>query len=104
MLIFLLACYGLAFTICDAKLFRAPRMWVRSRFRFFDELLSCYFCTGFWVSLSVAILAYWFEYPILISKVWQCCFYGFAGASFCYGLDAVIRWLEARTPNGCQNV
>lgn len=86
LIVWLLACYGLTFLLCGAKLTAAPRRLL-SRLAFFANLLSCYFCTGFWVSLA---LAYW----VLQTPAWAV-LHGFAGATFCYGLDVLLRRLEA---------
>jgi membrane associated rhomboid family serine protease len=90
--LYLLACYGLTFTICSAKLFERPRGWIVTRSRFIAELLSCYFCTGFWASTALSTVVHW--RGTLISTVGWSVVNGFAGAAFCYALDTVIRWFE----------
>lgn len=85
--VWLLACYGGTFLLCSASVTSVPRGWLVARFRFIAGLLSCYFCTGFWVSLGSA-------YGLLGEPV-SAVLHGFAGATFCYFLDAVIRRLEA---------
>jgi hypothetical protein len=95
-LIYLLACYGLTFTICDAKLFSRPREWIKSKARLFDDLLTCYFCVGFWCSIVVFVVmhygglqdgTWWLTTAYVIT-------YGFAGATFAYALNAVIVLME----------
>jgi hypothetical protein len=54
-MIFVLACYGLTFAVCDATLLSWPRSYVR-RIPFFDALLSCYFCAGFWCAAVVSVV------------------------------------------------
>jgi len=63
----------------------------------FDMLLSCYFCTGFWVSLGVGTVSclYW---PVFLGTSAQYVLYtvgfGFVGATFCYILDTLLNYLE----------
>ena len=85
LIVWLLACYGMTFLLCSAKITAAPRRLL-CRGRFFDELLGCYFCSGFWVALATA---YW----LLQTPSWAI-LHGFAGATTCYALDALLRRLE----------
>ncbi len=89
-----LACYGVTFLLCDAKIIEAPRQWLTSRSTFLNELLNCYFCTGFWASLAV-----WFvvgELPANPSRyVESLVLNAFAGATFCYALNSLILTLES---------
>ena len=85
--VWLLACYGMTFLLCSSHILAAPRTWLVLRSDLLARLLSCYFCTGFWVSLATAL---W----LLKEPVWGC-LHGFAGATSCYVLDAVVRRLEA---------
>lgn len=85
-IIWLLACYGITFLLCGAELTSRPRHWL-GQIRFFAKLLDCYFCSGFWVSLVTA--------SYLLQKPAWALLHGFAGATSCYVLDALVRRLEA---------
>lgn len=87
LIVWLLACYGITFLLCSSRILATPRTWLVTRSSAVAELLACYFCTGFWVSLTTAL---W----LLQTPVWGV-LYGFAGATSCYVLDAVVRRLEA---------
>ena len=87
LIVWMLACYGITFLLCSADLTAAPRRLLR-RVAFFDKLLACYFCTGFWVALATA---YW----LLQTPVWAV-LHGFAGATSCYALDVLIRRVEGQ--------
>lgn len=87
LLVWLLACYGGTFLVCSASVTAAPRRWLVERSSWAAGLLACYFCTGFWVSLGSA-------YGLSRQVTWSF-LQAFAGATFCYFLDAVIRRLEA---------
>lgn len=93
-ILYLLACYGLTFTVCDAHLFGRPRRWLKARSSFIHDLLSCHFCTGFWTSMAIAAVLYSSQHGSLISKAGWSIVYGFAGAAFCYAFDTVVRWFE----------
>lgn len=92
LLVWLLACYGITFVLCSAKLTAAPRRWL-CRWGFFRELLGCYFCSGFWVGFATAI--WLMEEPVsALSHGLGALLHGFAGATFSYALDALLRRLE----------
>jgi hypothetical protein len=86
LMVWALASYGVTFLLCSAEVTALPRRLV-TRLWFFEKLLSCYFCTGFWISWG---LAYW----VLQTFMWSL-LHGFAGATFCYVLDAAVRRLES---------
>ena len=97
-LLYLLACYGLTFVVCDATLFSRPRQWVR-KVVFIDKMLACYFCTGFWTSMVVTLT----EYRTFVDGVWPdigiwVAMQALAGASFCYGFNTLVLWLEGSRP------
>lgn len=87
LIVWLLACYGITFLLCGAKLTATPRRWLVNNSDFLANLLACYFCTGFWVSI---ITACW----VVQTPLWAV-LHGFAGATSSYILDAAIRRLEA---------
>jgi len=85
--VWLLACYGMTFLLCSAKIAAPVRRRLAASSAFFAGLIECYFCTGFWVALGTAV---WVDQQ----PVWLV-LHGFAGATSCYVLDAAIRRLEA---------
>jgi hypothetical protein len=97
-LIYLLAVYGATFALVDAKLLQRPRDWLTVRSEFFYQLLSCAFCTGFWVGLAMNCWSFramfddstfeWVEQSILGA---------FSGAAFCYVVDTLMKRLESQT-------
>jgi len=97
-LVYLLACYGLTFTLCSSKILDRPRFWAVDKSDFAAQLLACYFCMGFWASLAV--------YPAIflldqdpVNLTWKMAIkagaYSLAGASFAYGFDSFIMAAEA---------
>lgn len=95
-LILLLATYGLTFFIVDSYIMKIPRDYL-CRVIFFRELLTCYFCQGFWVALFLSVIS---QGPRLlqINSVYSIQTHlinGFAGATFAYITNAVIEALES---------
>lgn len=87
-----LAIYGVVFTICDAKILERPRLYMM-RWSFVRDLFSCYFCVGFWVSLSVFVLT---KQGLHVSNIATTILLSFAGASVSYLLDLVASVLELK--------
>ena len=82
-LIFWLAVYGLTFTVVTSHL----PLWAKLRDKlkkhdFFDKLLGCSFCAGFWSSLVIC----WFVFPEVVLTP-QHVVYGFAGATLAFLTD-----------------
>ncbi len=101
-LLYLFACYGLTFALCDATILSGPRRLFR-RVAFFREMLECYFCTGFWASAVVfAAWAYSNGFLVDASSPWHTAAYvlvnALAGAAFTYGLNVALTYLERHTP------
>jgi hypothetical protein len=95
----LLACYGMTF------FFQQKSGWftdpIRERIALFDKLLSCTFCTGFWVGMVCWLLLRLAEGLALepTSAIYVV-LYGFASGAFCYATDAGVQWLEENRPPG----
>lgn len=84
-----LAVYGLTFGIKDSKLLRAPRALIK-RWAFFDTLLGCSFCVGFWTGLAVTAAMF----PLSVGVIPLIILGGFAGASCSYVADLLVLKLE----------
>ncbi len=83
--IYLLACYGVTFLLVDASILETPRRWLLNRVPGMQSLFTCYFCTGFWVSLALRY-ARWGLDALL--------YWAFAGAAVTYLLDVTSRTVE----------
>ncbi len=90
-MIFLLACYGVTFVLCDAKVTARPRAFVR-RITFLDQLLGCYFCVGFWIA---AALGWWTGHRGVDWFLWS-----FAGATAAYVINTTLLCLERWADHG----
>lgn len=82
----MLACFGGTFALCDSVLFVVPRMFL-CRWGFFARLLSCYFCTGFWVSAGLSAALYDLDWWLLVRSL--------AGASTAYILNIAAMAVES---------
>lgn len=81
--------YGLTFGIKDSKLLKAPRALLK-RWKFFDTLLGCSFCVGFWSGLAVTATLL----PLSVESIALVVLGGFAGAACSYAADLVVLKLE----------
>ena len=92
MLILLLSSYGLCFLLQNKLLF------LENRFELLDKLLQCTFCCGFhcgWIiGLSCLSINPYVESYTIADNACFVVVFAFASASFCYGLDALIKVLE----------
>ncbi len=95
---YLLACYGLTFALCDAAILSRPREFLCNRVRVIDELLSCYFCAGFWVSgaLYLVLFGETIESIEYRSVAWAAA-HAFAGAAFSFITYVIVDFLESVT-------
>jgi len=91
------AVYGTTFGIKDAKLSEWPRRQLR-KLKFFDELLSCSFCTGFWSGVLVLVLHRLSSSPTLLQPqdAATILLSGFAGAAASYTIDLGVQLLEQK--------
>jgi hypothetical protein len=91
---FLLACYGLTFLICDSSILSRPREVIK-RLKLVNELLSCYFCAGFWVGLFWFFALYWAPTESVSYRiVFESLAYALAGAAFSFSFDILVETVE----------
>jgi hypothetical protein len=53
---YLAAAYGLAWIWKESDLFATTRNWLMQRSTFITQLLSCWYCTGFWAGAFIYVL------------------------------------------------
>lgn len=86
--LFFLAGYGATFVLVDSHL----PIWSRLRdnvlmkHAFFEQLLGCYFCTGFWVGFG-------FSFHFYQSDLFSHCMLGLASAAISYIIHIIIQRL-----------
>jgi len=54
----LLSFCGLTFLIKESDIFSIPRNWVMRKSVFLFNLLSCYFCTGWWSGIILYFISF----------------------------------------------
>jgi hypothetical protein len=93
-MIWILAVYGLAFLLSDAKIFED---WIPIRphlrkIKFFRDLMSCYFCMGIWIGAGGWAL---FSWPNLWKK--EAILYILAGSAGAFLIETAVNAVEAFT-------
>lgn len=62
----LLACFGMTLILVHSKILNCPRKFISEKSDFFNDLLKCSMCTGWWVGLYYAFIMVLFStYPLL---------------------------------------
>lgn len=88
-----LGIFGVCFLLADSNILAYPRDWVKSRSTFFQVLLECYFCLGFWVSLAFLVTLFYTQpFKLEVTPI----LYLFAGSGGAYTINRVLRYLETR--------
>ena len=86
----LFAAYGLCFAIQN----KISSLW---KIGFLNVLLTCTFCLGFhcgWLIYSCTWLLDYWQFDQAPFQWAQALNFAFGGAAWCYGVDAMIKWLE----------
>jgi hypothetical protein len=94
LLLWCLAVYGITFLLADAKILSFVREPLINRVKFFDGLLGCYFCTGFWVGIGL-LVAFKPSLNLWLSNWQKMLLYVFAGAGTSMLLDKLLLVLES---------
>lgn len=94
-LIWALSSYGMAFIILWGSIFDTPREWLKSKNKFFYDLLSCIICTGTWVGFFMSIMvwspaAHYFNCNWLIAVLVDGCL----SATTCYTINKLTDYLD----------
>lgn len=89
----ILAVYGIAFLLSDAKILSdwIPLRPLLKRVNFFKDLLECYFCMGIWIGAALWVALRW---PRVLDR--EALLYLPAGAAGAYLLDLVAHLIEVR--------
>jgi len=85
--------YGLCFLIIDSTIFNRIRE-VLSNISFFEKLLSCYFCVGVWVSMSIWIAKYYPLPPLTLAIAFNFIEFIFCFAATAYAFNIILSVLE----------
>lgn len=73
---------SISFTVTETKLFVQVREWVKAKNTLLGELLSCGYCFGHWVALSLVLI-----YRVRLFKLWWLVDYSLTAI--------IIAWLSA---------
>ena len=83
----LIACCGITATLMYGSILDIIRTWV-VKLTFFEKLLKCSLCTGFWVGVLVGS----YIYPVESKEFW---FFAFASSAICWLYDSVVGMVQA---------
>jgi len=87
----ILAVYGIAFLLSDAKILSdwIPIRPLLKRVKFFKDLLECYFCMGIWIGAALWFGLHW-------SNPWrlEAVLYIPAGSAGAYLIDLTAQFIE----------
>jgi hypothetical protein len=91
MFTWILCTYGIAFALCFKLPFSKERLP-----EFFQKLLTCMFCTGFWSGIIASALCFHSDFSMLtgLNLVYILLVYGLSGASVSYIIDTIIQRIE----------
>ena len=94
-----LGIYAITYVLCDSIIFERIRLFATQRSRCVTEMLSCYFCTGFWVSVAVfgahAVLYYQNEHPARF--IFGHALRSLTGAALAYILDVTVGYMLSKS-------
>jgi hypothetical protein len=89
MFIWLLATYGMAFSFCYRFPFDKEKLPT-----YFEKLLNCMFCTGFWCGMISALFCFSETFTLSFPSLILILAHGFAGAGSTYFIDAILQRIE----------
>ena len=89
--IFILASWGLTHLMVSGKILEGIRNWLIIRSTFFEGLLTCYQCSGFWSGLVLS--TYWTFEPFHMLLM---AFISSGSASF---INSIYVWLNTSINN-----
>jgi hypothetical protein len=86
----------LTFLIGFSKITKRPRVWLKSKSHFLNEMMSCSFCLGTWVGILFVAPASFLFMPFVtyLLGIFQYIFYVSACSLFSYYLDLLSQLLE----------
>lgn len=107
LLIWLTVSFSLCFLLCDSYLLKGWRTRIKAKS--LQKLIGCYFCTGTWTGLLVAILVstifpedFWpfFNKGQYIGRLIE---FSLVSSFWCYLLDRVLLLIENNYKQGVEN-
>lgn len=87
-----IGCLGIVWILKDSYILMAPRNYLKSKSKYFKELLSCSLCLGFWCGLFYSSIDYYFNQNLL-----SFIFNPFAISGFCWFFDSLLDLIQELT-------
>ena len=90
-LFFILVCWGFTHILVKGSIFEIPRNWLIVRSKFFEGLLTCHQCCGFWVGITVYLLLK--NPPVYFISPLNVLFFGFLSSGASSFINGIIYFL-----------
>lgn len=87
--------YGMSSIIVWGTIFEKQREWIKSKSKFFGDLVSCTLCTSTWVGFFMSIMIGGLSSEILdIPWIFSIFFDGMFTAGIVWAINAIIEFFE----------
>lgn len=94
------AAYGMTSILVWGSIFESQRNWIKSKSKFFGDLVSCTLCTSTWVGFFMSIVlggltSQFIDIPWIISVFFD----GMFSAGSVWAVNAIIEYFEENRPS-----
>ena len=95
LLFYIIAAYGMTSILVWGSIFESTRVWIKSKSKFFGDLISCTLCTGTWVGFFMSLFlgsisTQYFDTIWFINLFFD----GMLTAGGVWALNAIIEFFE----------
>ncbi len=95
LLFYIIAAYGMTSILVWGSIFESTRVWIKSKSKFFGDLISCTLCTSTWVGFFMSLFlgsmsAQYFNTIWFINLFFD----GMLTAGGVWALNAIIEFFE----------
>ena len=99
LLVWILIAYGITSIINWGSIFDAPREYIKEKYKFLGDLVSCTLCTATWVGFFLSIVLgsisqNYFDSFYVVNVFMD----GMLTAGSVWGLNAIIEYFEENRP------
>lgn len=99
LLFYIIAAYGMTSILVWGSIFETTRQWIKSKSKFFGDLISCTLCTSTWVGFFMSLFlgsisTQYFDTIWFINLFFD----GMLTAGGVWALNAIIEFFEENRP------
>jgi len=92
--------YGMSTIIVYGSIFENQRAWIKTKSKFFGDLISCMLCTPTWVGFFMSICLGGLVAPIFgVNKFIGIFFDGMFTAGAVWAINSIVEFFEENRPN-----